>query len=372
MSRQPLAPAALRRALAVRDLTDAALGPHAVQLLVRDVIAALRDAWDVPVVVRRASPVVDVADNYDRLGYAPEAAARDARYSRYVDERRMLRAHTSALIPGALRDLRDAGHDDVLVACPGLVYRRDAIDRLHVGEPHQLDLWRVRRGALGPDDLVRMVALVVAALLPGRAHRCRPALHPYTEHGLEIEVEADGTWVELGECGLAAPRVLAGAGVDPAEHAGLAMGLGLDRALMLRKGIGDIRLLRSADPRVAGQLLDLEPYRPVSSMPPVRRDLSLAVAADVDAELLGDRAREALGAAAEAVEAIEVIARTPARDLPPAAVERLGLRPGQVNVLVRLVLRHPTETLTAAEANGLRNVVYAALHEGERYEWAAA
>jgi phenylalanyl-tRNA synthetase alpha chain len=217
-----------------------------------------------------------------------------------------------------------------------------------------------------------MVDLVVTALLPGRAHRCLPAVHPYTEHGLEVEVEADGAWVELCECGLAAPGVLAGAGVDPATHTGLAMGLGLDRALMLRKGIADIRLLRSADPRVAGQLLDLEPYRPVSSLPPVRRDLSLAVAADLDAELLGDRAREALGADAEAVEAIEVLARTAAQDLPPAAIERLGLRPGQVNVLVRLVLRHPTETLTAAQANGLRNVVYAALHEGERHEWAAA
>ncbi len=166
--------------------------------------------------------------------------------------------------------------------------------------------------------------------------------------------------------------MLAGGGVDPGTHAGLAMGLGLDRALMLRKGIADIRLLRSADPRVAGQLLDLEPYRPVSSMPPVRRDLSLAVSADVDAELLGDRAREALGADAEAVEQIAILARTTARDLPATAIERLGLRPGQVNVLVRLVLRHPTETLTAAQANGLRNVVYAALHEGERHEWAAA
>ena len=70
-----------------------------------------------------------------------------------------------------------------------------------------------------------------------------------------------------------APRVLAGP-ASTRRAPGLAMGLGLDRALMLRKGIGDIRLLRSADPRVADQLLDLEPYRPVSSMPPARRDLS--------------------------------------------------------------------------------------------------
>ena len=57
-------------------------------------------------------------------------------------------------------------------------------------------------------------------------------------------------------------------------------------------------------------------------------------------------------------------------ELPPAARERIGMRPGQVNVLVRLVLRHPTRSLAKAEANGLRNVVYAALHEGDAHEWA--
>ena len=60
-----------------------------------------------------------------------------------------------------------------------------------------------------------------------------------------------GEWVELLECGLAHPAVLAAGGL--AGHGGLAMGIGMDRAMMLRKGIGDIRLLRSGDPRVAGQ-----------------------------------------------------------------------------------------------------------------------
>lgn len=57
-------------------------------------------------------------------------------------------------------------------------------------------------------------------------------------------MHAGGEWVELAECGLASPDVLAGAGLDPTLWSGLALGMGLDRALMLRKGIPNIRLLR--------------------------------------------------------------------------------------------------------------------------------
>jgi phenylalanyl-tRNA synthetase alpha chain len=215
-----------------------------------------------------------------------------------------------------------------------------------------------------------MVDLVVGALVPRAAYRCLPTVHPYTRGGLEVEVRAGDRWVELLECGLAAPDVLGKAGL-PEEYEGLAMGIGLDRALMLRKGMDDIRLVRSSDPRVARQLLDLEPYRPVSSQPPVRRDLSVAVAADTTAEELGDRVRAALGDRAAAVEAVEVAAETPGEVLPPKAAERLGLRPQQKNVLLRVVLRHPTRTLTDEEANRLRDDIYAAVHEGTAWTWAA-
>ena len=105
----------------------------------------------------------------------------------------------------------------------------------------------------------------------------------------------------------------------------LAARMGLDRLLMLRKGIPDIRLLRSADPRVAGQMLDLTPYREVSAMPPVRRDLSIVVDGDRTPEELGDRVRAALGSRAAALEAVEVKAETPAAALPPPARERLSI-----------------------------------------------
>ena len=119
-------------------------------------------------------------------------------------------------------------------------------------------------------------------------------------------------------------------------------------------------------------MLDLASYRPVSLQPPVTRDLSIAVRNDADAEELGDRVRIALGDDAEGIEAVIVISETPGGDLPRQAVERLGLQPGQKNLLVRLVLRHPTRTLTDAEANALRDRVYAVIHEGSVYQWAAS
>jgi phenylalanyl-tRNA synthetase alpha chain len=274
----------------------------------------------------------------------------------------------SALIPGALRTLAAADYDDVLIVCPGLTYRRDAIDRLHVGEPHQLDLWRVTRRPLDRGALEEMIAVVGAALLPSTPLRSEAAQHPYTLDGLEVHARVKERWVEILECGLAHPRVLAAAGSN--ARGGLAMGIGLDRALMLRKGIDDIRLLRSQDPRIASQMLDLEAYRPVSSQPAIRRDLSIAVPNDATPEELGDRVRDIVGERADSLEAVEVLSQTAYAELPTAARERLGIAAGQKNVLLRLVIRNLTRTLTAAEANALRDEIYAALHEGSVKTWA--
>jgi phenylalanyl-tRNA synthetase alpha chain len=361
-----LTPHALAADLAVRDLTDPAQGPHAMQLIVDAVLAAVsRHRTDVnpaaELIVDRGERIVDVADNYDRLGYTADATARDARYTRYVDRRRLLRSQTSALVPPALRRIAGTGRTEVVLACPGIVYRRDTIDRLHTGTPHQLDVWPLT-GVSEPAraDLLNLVSVVVDAALPGVRWRTVPAVHPYTTDGLQIDAHAGGRWVEIGECGLAARPVLAGAGL-PAHVAGLAVGLGLDRLLMLRKGIGDIRVLRSADPRIAAQMQDLAPYRPVSAHPAARRDVSVAVPAGLTAEDVGDRVRACLGADARLVEEVAIRSATPAHDLPPAARNRLQIRAGQVNLLVRVVLRDLNATITADVANSVRDRVHASL-----------
>ena len=369
----PVLPAdALRRMLAVRDLTDPAGGDHAIQQLIDAVEAALAGRWQVPVRRRQTNPVASTSDNYDRLRYDPADVTRDARYTRYVRADLVLRSHTTAMIPPLLDELSAEPVPDVVLSCPGIVYRRDVIDRQHVSEPHQHDIWRIRAGVgrrLDERDLEEQIEAVLAAAVPGRKYRTTPAVHPYTLAGRQIDAADGDRWVEVGECGLAHPEVLAYAGLPP-DASGLAMGLGLDRLLMLRKGIDDIRLLRSTEPRVAAQMNDLAAYVPVSAMPPARRDLSIAVDGDVVEEEMGDRLREALGPHTRSVESVEVLAVTAAEDLPAPARDRIGITAGQRNVLLRVVLRDLERTLTTEDANRLRDRIYAALHQGEAHQWA--
>jgi phenylalanyl-tRNA synthetase alpha chain len=365
-------------ALRLRDLTDATQGPHALQHLVTAAADTLTGIWrrspspadaapdaSCRTITIRLPAIVTVADNYACLGYSDDAVTRDSRYTRYVDAERMLRSHTSAAIPAALRGLAAEPYPDNLYVVPGMCYRRDSIDRLHTGTPHQLDLWRiVRTPSIRAEDLRTMIEVLVDALLPGRSWRVIPSLHPYTVDGQQIDVHDGDQWVEIGECGLADRGLLARCGLDD-RWGGLAMGLGLDRILMIRKGVSDIRLLRSADPRIAGQMLDLEPYRPVSMMPPIARDISVAVDARLDEEALGDVVRGALGADADVLESVSVLSCTPVDALPEVARRRLGIRPGQVNLLVRMVMRALDRTMTDRDANLLRDRIFRAVHAGD-------
>lgn len=325
----------LVHALNVRDLTDPAQGPHALQLLIADLTAVLDDPREV-----RHHPLVPVEHNYEHLGYPRDAITRDARYTRYVSQTCMLRSHTSAMIPPALKEATP----DVTLICPGLVYRRDTVDRLHTGTPHQLDVWRISTQEESLDDLIHRV---VTTLLPGKRYRTKDAEHPYTTHGKQIDVEHDGEWVEIGECGRAERHVL-----KHHPH-GLAMGLGLDRILMLRKGIPDIRLLRNADERIAAQMLDLAEYRPISRHPAAIRDISIMASDEEDVETLGDRIRALVPE--DVVEEIEILGETRTEQLPPHVRERLDAKPGQKNVLIRVTMRAPERTLTDRETNEIRD-----------------
>jgi phenylalanyl-tRNA synthetase alpha chain len=360
----------LSSSLALRDLTDPRQGSHAIQLILDATVDALRVEWSVPVRWVRTSPLVSVKDNYDKLGFSPEAVTRDARYSRYVSPTVMLRSHTSAAMPWILAAIDPGSDIDELLVLPGLAYRRDSIDRTHVGEPHQVDLWRVssRAPRLTGGDLERMLGVLVQAVLPGARWRALPATHPYTAEGRQLDVLVDDEWLELAECGLISPALLRESGLDPERWSGLALGMGLDRALMLRKGIDDIRVLRSENARAQAQMTDLAPWQPVSSLPPITRDISIVIAADQDDETIGDRIRASVPDRIDDIETVSVLARTEYEELPARARDRLGIRPHQVNALVRIVMRPIAATLTDGEANELRDRIYLAVHEGPNPE----
>jgi phenylalanyl-tRNA synthetase alpha chain len=362
----------LHRALSLRDLSDPQAGPHAMQVLLDHVLTALTDRWHSTLRVVRNPPLVSVRDNYDRLGYAPQDVTRESRNSRYTSPTTMLRSHTSADIPATLDTYDDADSDvDELIAISGLVYRRDVVDRTHVGEPHQVDLWRLRSAPdTTEDDLEQMVSTLVEAVMPGARWRTTPAVHPYTRHGRQVDVVYRGEWLELAECGLIHRDVLRRGGLDPSSWSGLALGMGLERALMLRKDLPDIRYLRSTEPGIRTQMADLDLWREVSTLPPISRDMSVVVDAQKADELLGDQVRTALPDRLDDIERIEVLARTSWDDLPAKVRNRLGIEAHQTNALIRLSLRPLDRTLTDAEANDLRNQVYLAIHEGPYQELA--
>jgi phenylalanyl-tRNA synthetase alpha chain len=367
-----LTPDQLSQALALRDLSDETQGVHAVNLLVHQISAALQAKYGLVPEIQRGSRIVSVLDNYDRLYDPPGGAARDSRYTRYVAPDRVLRTQMTAVIPGALRSLRssllDRSHPDrsMLILAPGIVYRRDVVDRLHCAEPHQMDVWLVSPRPVGRQDLLELIDTILHSALPGCSYRCLPATRPYTVRGLEVEVHDRSSYTEVLECGEILPQLLDDAGLPSASYAGLALGKGLDRLVMLRKGLDDIRLLRASDPRVAGQMNDLAPYRPVSRQPPIRRNLSVAVEADLTLEEIGDRVRTALGNSAEQLEEVALLDQAPYNALPAAVRDRLGMTARQKNVLLALTIRAPTRSIPREEANALAQAVYRALHQGDR------
>jgi phenylalanyl-tRNA synthetase alpha chain len=357
----------LENALALPDLTEAGPRPHAIHLLVNRILDGLvQKGWPV-MRVCRGPRVVSASDNYGLLGYDSDDVTLGSTHTRWVDGQTLLRTQMTSLVAGHLPSLAHDRSPGVMtgMALPGMVYRRDVRDRWHCGEPHQMDLWILMEKSMAtPKRLDALWQDILGLVCPRLSARASPSPHPYTTNGREVEVETEGHWLEVMECGLIHPLLLARLGISPASHAGLALGMGLDRLVMAAKGVPDIRLLRNADARVRAQMEDLSPWRPVSSQPLACRDLSVVVNAGWSLESLTQKAMESLGREGEWVEALELKGVWDAPDMPAVARERLGMSGGQQNLLLTLQLRHPVDAIDRPVATRMAKTVYAALHEG--------
>ena len=356
----------LKDALSIRDLSDKKQGQHAMQTLMNQVLDALSKYWNCPVTIYRESPIVSIEDNYDRLGIDKESVLRSEVYTRYVDDNHVLRTMASTMVPRGLQSIKDDIKPNRLLACVGLVYRRDQIDRLHSGVHHQLDLWYTSENPVSEADMQTMINIIVE-VVTGRKnaeYKVIPKIHPYTLNGREIDVIWNDKPVEILECGLTNPKILDENGCK--GKYGLALGLGLERILMVRKNIKDIRLLRSENPKVQCQMLDLEPYNEVSSMPPVVRDISVVVDKNLGIELLGDMVRDS-DVDEKLIEEVQILSETSYEELPQKARERLGIEQNEKNILVRIVLRSLERTLTNEECNEYRDIIYRHISTKEGY-----
>ena len=337
------------------DLTNPANGIHAINLIVYKIAESLYKSDYPEPTIWRSSPVTTVTNNFDKLHFPTESLSRSPKYTRYLSKDTLLRTHTTAIMPEILPYLQG----EHLIIHPGICYRRDVVDKRHVGEPHQMDMWLICRDVKYQLSKVKFIETILHAILPDVSYRLNETSHPYTQNGLEIEVLVNHKWIEIGECGEAHPDLL-----QPG-YIGLASGWGLDRLAMLVKGIDDIRLLRSTHPRIAVQMTNLELYQPVSNQPSTSRDISIVTSLDTELEDICEQITEVLADDAELLASVDILSETPYDQLPQKAIQRLGIQSDQKNLLVRMTFQSLHASITNQKANILRDLVYYKTHQGK-------
>ena len=198
--------------------------------------------------------VEDEHHNFDALNIPPSHPARDPLENFYISPATMLRSQTSTV---QIR-VMEAQSPPVRVISPGRVYRPDTVDATHSFMFHQLEGLYVDEGVTMADLKSDLDIFCKAYFGREVQTRFRPSFFPFTEPSGEVDLlfhYDDGTsdWIELGGCGMVDPNVLEAVGCDSEKYTGYAFGLGIERMVMRKYGIPDIRLLFESDVRFLRQ-----------------------------------------------------------------------------------------------------------------------
>jgi phenylalanyl-tRNA synthetase alpha chain len=203
--------------------------------------------------------------NFDALNLGPDHPARSLQDTMFLEPAEanvVLRTQTS---PVQVRSLLTRSLP-VYVICPGRVYRTDELDATHTPVFHQVEGLAVDKGLTMAHLKGTLDTFAAAMFGDGITTRFRPSYFPFTEpsaevdlvcfacRGLPPDVESCRTckgegWIEWGGCGVVNPRVLVACGVDPEVYTGFAFGMGIDRTLMVRHDVADIRDIVEGDVR---------------------------------------------------------------------------------------------------------------------------
>jgi phenylalanyl-tRNA synthetase alpha chain len=191
--------------------------------------------------------------NFDALNFLPDHPARTMQDTFHVEPaaaKQVLRTHTS---PVQIRSLLERDLP-VYVVCPGRTFRTDELDATHTPVFHQVEGLAVDKGLTMAHLKGTLDAFARAMFGPESRIRMRPSYFPFTEPSAEPDVwfpqrRGGAGWVEWGGCGMVDPNVLHACGVDPDVYSGFAFGMGLERTLMFRNGLPDMRDMVEGDIR---------------------------------------------------------------------------------------------------------------------------
>ncbi|MGW4426306.1 phenylalanine--tRNA ligase subunit alpha [Streptosporangium sp. NPDC004631] len=205
--------------------------------------------------------------NFDALNISPDHPARsehDTFFVESVDSGKVLRTQTSPVQIRALlsREL------PVYVISPGKVFRTDELDATHTPVFHQVEGLAIDEGLTMAHLKGTLDRFAEVMFGEGIDTRFRPNYFPFTEPSAEMDLRcfvcrgasavpgnppcrtcrSEG-WIEWGGCGMVNPRVLIACGVDPGRHSGFAFGMGIERTLMFRHNVEDMRDMVEGDVR---------------------------------------------------------------------------------------------------------------------------
>ncbi|MFW6090944.1 MAG: phenylalanine--tRNA ligase subunit alpha [Actinomycetota bacterium] len=209
--------------------------------------------------------------NFDALNIGPDHPARSMQDTFFVeseDSGVVLRTHTS---PVQARTMLDRS-PPVYVICPGRTFRTDELDATHTPVFSQVEGLAVDEGITMAHLKGTLDHFASAMFGDGITTRLRPSYFPFTEPSAEMDLQcfvcrgasvgnpdapcrtcSSEGWIEWGGCGMVNPRVLVACGVDPDRYTGFAFGMGLERTLMFRHGIEDMRDMLEGDVRFASR-----------------------------------------------------------------------------------------------------------------------
>ena len=199
--------------------------------------------------------------NFEMLNMPKSHPARDTQDTFYITENVLLRTQTS---PMQIRPMEKT-KPPIRIICPGRVYRSDAVDATHSPIFHQIEGLVVDENVTFSDLKGTLEMFIKKLYGEGTRVRFRPHHFPYTEPSAEMDMscfkcggkgcslcKGEG-WIEILGCGMVHPKVLENCGIDPEKYSGFAFGVGLERIVMMRYGIDDMRLLYENDLRFLKQ-----------------------------------------------------------------------------------------------------------------------
>ena len=199
--------------------------------------------------------------NFEALNIPKNHPARDTQDTFYINDNILLRTQTSSVQVRVMEKQKPP----IRVISPGRVYRSDAVDATHSPLFHQIEGLVVDKDVTFADLKGTLEIFVKQLYGEDSVVRFRPHHFPFTEPSAELDVQCfhchgEGCrlckgegWIELLGCGMVHPKVLLGCNIDPEVYSGFAFGIGLERLVMRRYNIDDLRLFYENDVRFLKQ-----------------------------------------------------------------------------------------------------------------------